>query len=57
MVIVFYDQQWPVLVAIVGPLVRCIGGGSHASAFLILAILHDQAPPQYRYASSSFASW
>ncbi|KAJ0140519.1 putative Beta-catenin-like protein 1 like protein [Fusarium oxysporum f. sp. albedinis] len=47
----FYDQQWPVLVAIVGPLVRCIGGGSHASAFLILAILHDQAPPQYRFAS------
>ncbi|KAF5236318.1 hypothetical protein FANTH_11270 [Fusarium anthophilum] len=46
-----YEQQWPILVAIVGPLVRGIGGGSHASAFLILAILHDQAPVQYRFAS------
>ncbi|VTT84417.1 unnamed protein product [Fusarium fujikuroi] len=45
------EQQWPILVAIVSPLVRCIGGGSHASAFLILAILHDQAPPHYRFAS------
>ncbi|KAF5724463.1 hypothetical protein FMUND_760 [Fusarium mundagurra] len=46
-----YEQQWPILVAIVGPLVRCIGGGSHASAFLILAILHDQAPTHHRFAS------
>ncbi|KAG5809852.1 hypothetical protein H9Q74_013065 [Fusarium xylarioides] len=49
-----YEQQWPILVAIVGPLVRCIGGGSHASAFLILAILHDQAPTHYRSAPPSF---
>ncbi|KAF4445051.1 hypothetical protein FACUT_253 [Fusarium acutatum] len=46
-----YEQQWPILIAIVGPLVRCIGGGSHASAFLILAILHDQAPTHYRFAT------
>ncbi|KAI1057467.1 hypothetical protein LB505_008981 [Fusarium chuoi] len=46
-----YEQQWPILVAMVGPLVRCIGGGSHASAFLILSILHDQAPPHYRFVS------
>ncbi|KAF4502919.1 hypothetical protein FAGAP_825 [Fusarium agapanthi] len=46
-----YEQQWPILVALVGLLVRCIGGGSHASAFLILAILRDQAPLQYRFAS------
>ncbi|KAF5546224.1 ent-kaurene oxidase [Fusarium napiforme] len=46
-----YEQQWPILVAVVGPLVRCIGGGSHASAFLILSILHDQAPTHYRFAS------
>lgn len=46
-----HEQQWPILVAVVGPLVRCIGGGSHASAFLILAILHDQAPTHYRFAS------
>ncbi|TVY66871.1 MFS efflux pump atnC [Fusarium oxysporum f. sp. cubense] len=47
----FYEQQWPVLVAIVGPLVRCIGGGSHASSFLVLAILHDQNPPHHRFTS------
>ncbi|KAF5635034.1 hypothetical protein F52700_5582 [Fusarium sp. NRRL 52700] len=46
-----YEQKWPILIAVVGPLVRCIGGGSHASAFLILAVLHDQAPVQYRFAS------
>ncbi|EXK26302.1 hypothetical protein FOQG_14627 [Fusarium oxysporum f. sp. raphani 54005] len=41
-------QNWSLMAATAGPLIKCVGGGSHGSAFLTLAILHSQAP-QHRF--------
>ncbi|KAF5234158.1 hypothetical protein FANTH_12260 [Fusarium anthophilum] len=37
-------QNWSLMAATAGPLIKCGGGGSHGTAFLTLAILHSQAP-------------
>ncbi|KAK2591805.1 hypothetical protein QQS21_010506 [Conoideocrella luteorostrata] len=37
-----FTDKWPVLAAIVAPLLKCFGGGSHASAFLALTLLRSE---------------
>ncbi|KAM5386969.1 hypothetical protein ACJZ2D_000262 [Fusarium nematophilum] len=39
----------PIRVAVVAPLLKCFGGGSHASAFLTLAVPHHQPVVHRRF--------
>ncbi|PCD21387.1 hypothetical protein AU210_016352 [Fusarium oxysporum f. sp. radicis-cucumerinum] len=39
-------QDWSLMAATAGLLIKCGGGGSQGTAFLTLAILHSQAPQQ-----------
>ncbi|ENH64982.1 hypothetical protein FOC1_g10000518 [Fusarium oxysporum f. sp. cubense race 1] len=46
---VLLGHNWPLMAATAGPLIKCVGGGSHGSVFLTLAILHSQKP-QHNFA-------
>ncbi|KAK2667769.1 hypothetical protein RAB80_016960 [Fusarium oxysporum f. sp. vasinfectum] len=39
---VLLGHDWPLMAATAGPLIKCVGGGSHGSVFLTLAVLHSQ---------------
>jgi hypothetical protein len=40
--VVVFGQQKPVLATVIAPLLKFVGGGWHASAFLTLVLIHDQ---------------
>jgi hypothetical protein len=39
---VLFGDTRPILATIIAPLLKLLGGGSHASAFLSLVLLHEQ---------------
>ncbi|EWZ79263.1 hypothetical protein QL093DRAFT_2570317 [Fusarium oxysporum] len=48
---ILLGHNWPLIAATAGPLIKCVGGGSHGSVFLTLAVLHSQKP-QHQFVHS-----
>ncbi|KAH7156607.1 hypothetical protein EDB81DRAFT_395856 [Dactylonectria macrodidyma] len=50
---VLFPNKWPILAAVVAPLLKHLGGGAHASAFLPLDVLYSQPNIRLRFVHAS----